>query len=62
MQEKVRRGELSIMEVTGEDNVADGLTNRVERSKTEMHMGKCGLARREGRRQLCPYLGDAPST
>ncbi len=58
VQERVRRGELSIIMVRGEDNVADGLTKRVERSKMEMYMENCGFERRDGRRKLCPYLGD----
>ena len=36
-QEKVRRGELSIIKVKGEDNVADGLTKHVDRSKLEKY-------------------------
>ena len=40
VQERVRRGELSIIKVRGDDIVADGLTKHVERSKNEMHMEK----------------------
>ena len=54
VQERGRRGDLSMIKVRGEDNVADGLTKHVERSKMEMHMERCGFVRREGR----PYLGD----
>ncbi len=32
VQEKVRRGELSTINVKGENNVADGLTKHVDRS------------------------------
>ncbi len=58
VQEKVRRGELSIMEVTGEDNVADGLAKHVDRSKLEKYMCECGFTFREGRRELCRHRGD----
>ncbi len=59
VQERVLRGELSIIKVRGEDNVADGLTKHVERSKMEMYMEMCGIVRREGRRELCPYFRGA---
>ncbi len=58
VQERVRRRVLSIIKVRGEDNVADGLTKHVERSNMERFMEKCGFVRREGRHELCPYLGD----
>ncbi len=47
MQERVHRGELSIIKVRGEDNVADGVTKHVERSNVEMYMETCGFARRD---------------
>ncbi len=43
MQEKVRRAELPIVEVRGEDIVADGLTNDVDRSKLEKYRKECGF-------------------
>ncbi len=42
-QEKVRRGELSIIKVKGQDNVTDGLIKHVDRSKLEKHMKECGF-------------------
>ncbi len=36
-QEKVRRGDLSIVKVKGENNVADRLTKHVDRSKLEKY-------------------------
>ncbi len=57
-QERARRGELSIIKVCGEDNVADGLTKHVERSKMQMYTEKCGFVRREGGHEFPPYLGD----
>ncbi len=53
VQERICRGEVSIIKVRGEDNFA----KHVERSKMEMYMEKCGFARREGRHELCPHLG-----
>ncbi len=58
MQEKIRRGELFIIKVRREDNVADGLTKHVARSKMEMHMESRGFVRCEGRHELRPYVGD----
>ena len=37
-QERVRREELSIIKVRGEDDVADGLAKHVERNKMEKNM------------------------
>ncbi len=56
--ERARRGEFPVITAHGEDNIADGLTKHVERSKMDMHMEKCGFVRREGRHELCPYIGD----
>ncbi len=58
VQDRVALGELSIMKLKGESNVADGLTKHVERNKMDEHMKACGVARRSGRHELCPYLGD----
>ena len=58
-QGKVRTGELSTIKVKGEDNVADGLTKHVDRSKLEKHMNECGFTFRDGRHELCTHLGDA---
>ncbi len=43
VQEEVRRGELSIIKVQRDDNVADGLTEHVDRSKLEKYMSECGF-------------------
>ena len=58
VQEQVRRGELSIIKVKGEDNVADGLAKHADRSKLEKHMKEYGFIFRDGSHELCPYLGD----
>ncbi len=58
VQEKVRRGEMSVIKVKGEDNVADGLTKHVDRSKLGKCMNEYGFTFRDGRHELCPQLGD----
>ncbi len=58
VQEKVRRGELLIIKVKGEDNVADGLTKHVDRTKLAKYMKDRGFTFRDGRHELCPYIGD----
>ena len=54
-----RRSEedLSIIKVRGEDNVADGLTKHVDRSKLEKYMSGCGSNFRDGRHKCCLFLG-----
>ena len=58
VQEKVKRGELVVMKVKGEDNVADGLTKHVDKGKMEKYMSSCGVRFAGGRHELCPRLGD----
>ncbi len=55
---RVRRGELSIIKVRGEENVADCLTKHVERNNMEKYMSECGFGLRDGRHDLCPQIGD----
>ena len=43
MQDRVAKGELKIVRVKGEDNVADGLTKHVDRSKLQKCMKKRGF-------------------
>ncbi len=58
VQERVRREELSIIKVRGEDNVADGLTKRIELSKMEMCLQRYGflLTRRAALSWRCVSL------
>ncbi len=58
VQDRVAKGDLQIKKVKCEENVADCLTKHVERAKTDSYVKECGLARRRGRRELCPRLGD----
>ncbi len=54
VQEKVRRGGLSIIKVKGRGNMADGLTKHVARKTMENQMNQCGFAFRDGRHELRP--------
>ncbi len=54
VQNRVAKGELRIVKVNGEDNVADGLTKHVDRQKMEQYMKACSIVRRSGRHELSP--------
>ncbi len=49
-QDRVAKGELSMVKVKGEENMADGLTKHVDRQKMEQYMEACSMVRRSGRR------------
>ncbi len=57
-QEKVRGGQLSIIKVMGEDNVAEGLATHVDLSKLKRRVSECGLTCCDGLYELRPRLGD----
>ena len=59
VQDRVAKGELKIVKVKGEENVSDGLTKHVNRQKMEQYVKACGMARRSGRHELSPQLGDS---
>ena len=59
VQDRVNKGELRIVKVKGENNVADGLTKHVDRSKMDYYMKQCGFVFKDGRHELSPHLGDA---
>ena len=59
VQERVARGELKIVRVKGEDNVADGLTKHVDKQKMEQYLKACGFEKRSGRHELSPTLGES---
>ncbi len=52
------KGELKIVKVKGEDNVADCLTKHVDRQKMEQCVKACSITRRSGRHELSPSLGE----
>ena len=56
-QDLVAKGELKIVKVKGEENVANGLTKRVDRQKIEQRVEACGMVRRSGRHELSPQCG-----
>ena len=58
VQDRVAKGELSVVQVEGEDNAAGGLTKHVGRQKLEQYVGACSMFRRRGRHELCPRRGD----
>ena len=51
-------GEFSIVKLKGEETVADGLAEHMDRQKMEQYMESCSMVRRSGRHELCPRLGD----
>ncbi len=53
------QGELKIVKVKGEENVADGLTKHVDKPKMVQYMKACGIVRRSGRHGLSPLLGES---
>ncbi len=56
VQERVRRAELSIVKVRGEEIVAGALTKNVDRHKNGAI--RCGFVLRDGWHELCPHFGD----
>jgi hypothetical protein len=59
LQDRVAKAELSIVRVSGEHNFADGLTKHVGRRSMGEHTTACGVVRRSGRHELCPWPGGA---
>ena len=59
VHERVAKGELKIVKVREEDNVADGLTKLVDKQKIEQYMRVCGIVKRSGRHELSPLLGES---
>ena len=59
VQDRVAKGELKIVKVKEEDNVADGLTKHVDKQKMEQYMKASGIVRKSGRHELSPALGES---
>ncbi len=59
VQDRVARGELKIVKVKGEENVADGTTKHVDMHKMEQCVEACGVVRRSGRHEWSPQVGDS---
>ena len=58
VQERTQRGDIEIVKVKGEDNIADILTKHVPRDLLDKHLKNIGCERRCGRHQLSPAIVD----
>ena len=56
LQSKVANGEVAIIKVDGDKNLADALTKPVDGNKTAEHMRKTGGILKEGRHVLAPEV------
>merc|ERR1711920_902333 len=54
LQEKVRKGEIEVVKVSTDENVADALTKYVSRENMNKHMFATGQKSRDGRHVLAP--------
>ena len=54
LQEKVRSGEVKVVKVGTDENVADSLTKYVSNEILKKHMRETGQLAREGRHRLAP--------
>ena len=54
LQEKVRSGEVNVVKVGTDENVADSLTKYVSSEILKKHMRETGQLAREGRHRLAP--------
>ncbi len=53
------KGELKIVNVKGDENVADGLTKHADGQTIEQYLKACGIVRRSAGHELSPKLGDS---
>ena len=56
LQQKVANGDLELIKVNGEDNLADALTKHLGARDLKKHMIGVGLEEREGRHSLMPDI------
>ena len=56
VQERTQKGDIEIVKVRGEDNLADILTKHVPRELLDKHLRGIGCERRSGRHILCPAV------
>ena len=54
LQQKVANGDLELIKVNGEDNLADALTKHLGAGDLQRHMVGVGLEEREGRHAIMP--------
>ena len=56
IQDKVANGDIEMVKVLGNENVADALTKNVESDKLQWHMGMVNLRIDNGRHELMPEV------
>ena len=56
IQDKVAKGEIELVKVPGNVNVADALTKAIESDKLKWHMEKVMLEVKSGRHELMPEV------
>ena len=56
LQQKVANGDLELIKVNGEDNLADALTKHLGAGDLQRHMVGVGLEEREGRHDIMPEV------
>ena len=61
LQDKVGRGDINVLKVSGHENIADALTKHVEASKLEKHCMKIGLNISGDRHNLMPKVAEDES-
>ena len=57
IQDKVAQGEIELVKVPGNANIADALTKAVESSELQWHMEQTATAIVDGRHELMPHMG-----
>ena len=62
IQDRVRKGDLTITKVPGEENIADALTKYVSRDQIVWHMDQVNQDYRSGRHKIAPQMeeGEIP--
>ena len=58
MQSKVANGEVEVVKVAGDKNIADALTKPVDGNKTAEHVARIGGRFQEGRHKLAPEVAE----
>ena len=56
IQDKVAKGEIELVKIPGNENVADALTKAIESDKIVWHMSKVRLHLKSGRHELMPEV------
>ena len=56
IQDKVAKGEIELVKIPGNENLADALTKPIEAKELQLHMDGTSLAIRDGRHELMPEI------